>query len=100
MFGALVACAGSAPKTYPFDGVYFKAKAAAVNKTVTRSVFIVQVADASQSITGAREAGRYEGTRYCIENYGTSDIIWEIGPDNPELVLADDTLTLKGMCDA
>lgn len=100
IMGALAACSGGAPKSYPFDGVYFKAKAGAVNKKVTRSVFTVQVAGASQSITGAREAGRYEATRYCIENYGTSDIIWAIGPDSPGQVLADDTLTLKGTCDA
>ncbi len=100
LIGALAACSGGAPKSYPFDGVHFNAKARAVNKKVTRSIFTVQVAQASRSFKGAREAGRYEATRYCIENYGTSDITWEIGPDSPGLVLADDTLTLKGKCEA
>ncbi|MFC3117986.1 DUF5333 family protein [Jhaorihella thermophila] len=27
------------------------------------------------------QAGAYEATRYCIENYGSSRILWEIGPE-------------------
>lgn len=99
LLAALAACTDPAKKAPPFDGIYFKAKARAVDKKVTRSVFTVEVKRATQSVEGAREAGRYEATRYCIENYGTSDIIWAVGPDSAALTLAGDALILKGTCD-
>ncbi len=49
---------------------------------------------------GAREAGRYQATRYCLLTYGGSDKEWTIGPDLPieELPVDGDTLTLQGRC--
>lgn len=83
-----------------FDGFYFPTKASAVDKKATLSHFDVQVKDASASIDGAREAGRYAGTRYCIEKYGTSDIVWSLGPDSDpsQLRVVDGSLNLRGTC--
>ena len=35
----------------------------------------------SASLDGAREAGRHEGTKFCIDAFGTSKINWKVGPD-------------------
>lgn len=83
-----------------FDGLYFKAKAAPVDKKKTLTVFTVSVNDVSQSLDAARSAGGYEGTRYCIANYGTSKIDWAVGPETEpqKLAIDKDTLTFQGTC--
>ncbi len=82
-----------------FDGVYFKAKQSKQKKG--GKTFTVSVKPVSASFDGAREAGRYEGTKYCIQYYGTSEIDWIVGPDADlsQLIPVDDTLTLQGVCD-
>lgn len=93
----LSAC-GNRDKRVAFDGVYFKTKAKRVDDDY--SEFTVSIASPSASIEGAREAGRYEGTRYCIENAGTSRILWTVGPDTDpaQLRIQDDTLVFRGRC--
>lgn len=83
-----------------FDGLYFKAKAAPVDRKKTLAEFVVSVQDVSQSLEGARAAGGYEGTRYCIANYGTSRIDWTVGPETEpqQLVIDKDTLSFRGTC--
>ncbi|MEY8838475.1 hypothetical protein AB9K41_05510 [Cribrihabitans sp. XS_ASV171] len=83
-----------------FDGLYFPSKAQAVDKKVSLADFTVTVQDAAQSLDGAREAGRHEGTRYCIETYGTSRIDWVVGPDSDasQLRIADGKLIFRGTC--
>jgi hypothetical protein len=81
-----------------FDGKYFRTKVSKVDGQ--RDVFTLQVRNASQSIEGAREAARYEGTVYCVNNYGSSDITWAVGPDAPaeNLRLDGDSLIFSGSC--
>ncbi|MFT6091127.1 hypothetical protein [Sulfitobacter sp.] len=81
-----------------FDGIYFKTKVSKVDGQ--RDVFTLLVKSASRSIEGAREAARYEATVYCVNNYGSSDIVWVVGPDTPadNLRLVDDSLTFSGSC--
>ncbi|MCV6584939.1 MAG: hypothetical protein OIF47_05355 [Marinibacterium sp.] len=99
---ALGACRGGlgGPDPVSFDGRTFRASASAVDKRASRALFDVRVRDAAASIDGAREAGRYEGIKYCIHNFGTSDIIWTRGPDDEasKLVVQDGTLTFQGRC--
>lgn len=102
--GALLLTAGCQTREnrlVPFDGFRYKAKAAAVDKKVTRADFTVTVWAVSQSLTGARAAGGYEGTKYCIKEYGSSRIEWIVGPDTPpeNYRIVDDTLTFSGKCD-
>lgn len=94
---ALGACNKDKEQTL-FDGVAFKTRAVKENKDL--SVFVVTVSPVSASLDGAREAGRYQGTRYCIENYGTSTIHWTVGPDTDpaSLVIDKDTAIFKGKC--
>ena len=84
-----------------FGGYYFRAKAKPVNKRKTLKDFTVQVRGVSKSLNGARQAGGYEGTRYCIKKYGTSRIIWQVGPGTePQyLRIEKDQLVFQGSCD-
>lgn len=97
----LAAC-GQRNKNQPaFDGFLFKTKTSSVDKKVSLADFSATVFDASASLDGAREAGRYEGTKYCIANYGSSNVDWVIGPDSDpsQLTLVDNAITFRGRCD-
>ena len=80
-----------------FDGYYFSSKLSR-NKLDDRS-FDLTVRRANRSLSGAREAGRYEATRFCIKNFGTSDIKWVLGPDDQSIGLTGKVLKLSGQCD-
>jgi hypothetical protein len=94
---ALGACAKRSERVY-FNGNYYPAKVGHVG--ADRKAFVVTVRGAGQGLDGAREAGRYEGTRYCIDDYGTSDIEWSQGPDAPagQLRIENGDLILRGRC--
>ena len=79
-----------------FDGHYFAGRA--TKSRVDPHGFSVRIRNAAKSIAGAREAARYEATIYCIEQFGTSDIIWSIGPDDEAISLSNRSLTLAGRC--
>lgn len=95
---ALLAGCNSRDDRIAFDGHFFRAKLSKVDGQ--RDVFTVTVRNVSQSLDGAREAGRYEATKYCIQNYGSSDIRWVVGPETPpqNLRIVDDSLTFQGAC--
>ena len=80
-----------------FDGYYFSSKLSR-NKSDNRS-FDLKVRRANRSLVGAREAGRYEATRFCIKNFGTSDVKWILGPDDQSIGLTGKVLKLSGQCD-
>ena len=80
-----------------FDGHYFAGRAS--KSSVDPYDFSVRIRNAAKSIGGAREAARYEATIYCIEQFGTSDIIWSIGPEDEAISLSNGSLTLTGRCD-
>jgi hypothetical protein len=94
----LSACAERKADRVAFDGVYFRSNASKVDKK--RDQFEVTVSPASSSLEGAREAGRYEATRYCIGTFGTSNIDWVQGPDAEAgtLRISGDKLLLRGAC--
>lgn len=98
--GVLAGCSESRKDRPVFDGVPFRTDASAVDKKVSRAFFEALVYDARSSLDGAREAGRYAGTKYCIANYGSSKIDWAIDIDDPAtpLPLAEDILVLQGTC--
>lgn len=95
--GLLAGCTSSEDRIF-FDGQFYKSKVRKVERQL--DVFVVSVRPVSKSLKGAREAGRYEATVYCVNTYGSSDIIWTAGPDAPEgqLNIEKDTLTLQGRC--
>jgi len=83
-----------------FDGLYFKAKTKRDGDNYAN--FITTISPASAGIEPALEAGRYEGTKYCLaNNFGTSIVHWTVGPDTDpaKLVIVDNEITLRGRCD-
>ena len=82
-----------------FDGLYFPTSAKRIDRE-NRDHIQVFVQKPRQSLKAAREAGRYEAVRYCIQEYGTSQIDWINGPDVEDsgLVFDKDTLVLEGKC--
>lgn len=95
--GVLAGCT-SAEDRILFDGQFYNAKLRKVERQL--DTFVVTVRPVSKSLQGAREAGLYEATVYCINAFGSSDIIWTVGPEAPEenLGIDKDTLTLQGRC--
>lgn len=81
-----------------FDGAYFRARLSADRGD--RQSFSVEVQRASQTLAGAREAGRHKAVQHCIAMFGNSYIDWAQGPDveDRDLVLDRDTLQLRGRC--
>jgi len=95
----LAACSGERrAERVAFDGQFFRASAKKVDRQ--RLNFEVTVRPVSASLAGAREAGRFEAIRYCIGNFGTSNIDWTNGPDAEDgtLRIANDRLLLLGTC--
>lgn len=97
----IAACTPREDTREPFDGFYFKAKTSATDKKTDLALFTATISGVSQSLDGARQAGAYEGTKYCIAQYGTSQIAWTVGPDTDpkDLTIVDDKLTFSGRCD-
>lgn len=95
---ALVSGCSSPDKNVLFDGKMFRG-ALKVDDNDKRS-FVATVSPVSQSLDGAREAARYQGTAYCIRKYGYSDIDWTAGPEADEAALnvVEDALTVQGRC--
>lgn len=93
-------CNADKDKRILFDGHHFRTKAKLTDRKVSAADFGVEVKKATQSLDGARAAGEYAGTRFCIANFGSSRIDWAIGPetDPGELVIEGDTLTFRGTC--
>nr|WP_240931668.1 hypothetical protein [Sedimentitalea sp. CY04] len=100
----LTACDSAKKKRPTYDGVPFKIKTKAVDKKNSRADFIVEIKDAGQSLEGARLAAAHAGVTYCLSEagYGTSDIIWNINPRDPEaqLRLVDGAAVFQGTCES
>lgn len=94
---ALAACGKSGERVF-FEGNYYPADLASTGEG--REAFAVTVQDATQGIEGAREAGRFEATRYCIENYGDSDITWQqgYGVEDARAMTDRGSLIMRGSC--
>ncbi|WP_299962404.1 hypothetical protein [uncultured Roseobacter sp.] len=94
---ALLMGCGSDAEDIRFDGQFYNTSVSDLDE---RHKFEVTASPVSASLTGAREAARYEATIYCVNNYGSSDITWVVGPDAEDatLPISGDTLTLQGAC--
>ncbi|WP_299558012.1 hypothetical protein [uncultured Sulfitobacter sp.] len=93
----LAGCTSAEDRIY-FDGQYYNSKLRKIDGQI--DVFTVSVAPVSRSLAGAVEAGEYEATVHCVNNYGSSDVIWTVGPDTPQTLLPiqNDTLLFQGRC--
>lgn len=97
----LVACDGTrsrlASKRVAFDGVSFLGSARAPDSS-DRHAFVATVGPASRSMAGARAAVHHQGVRYCILNFGVSDIDWQVSPEAEVLPMEGDRIVLPGRC--
>ncbi len=59
--------------------------------------FRIVIKNAVQNVDASREAGQYEGTKYCVETFGTSDIEWGQGPEADPTIIKGN-LHLNGSC--
>lgn len=85
--------------SFTYEGVTFKTK---VEKSKeSRQDFRVVVRNATSGLTGSREAARVAAARYCIDNYGSTDMTFagqSPDSDNEELTLTDGKLVFSGRC--
>ena len=79
----------------PFDGVLFNPK---LKVGASKKDFEIIVPRSHRSLFGAKEAGRYEATIYCVNKFGTSDIIWDVSPDDISKVTSNKSIFIKGRC--
>ncbi|MFX0541332.1 hypothetical protein ACEWPM_006310 [Roseovarius sp. S4756] len=93
----LTAC-GKPGERVRFNGNYYPTDLNQVGDR--REVFVIAVRDPGQGIEGAREAGRFAATRYCVETFGDSTINWLTGydPDAGAAVFDNGKLILRGSC--
>ena len=94
---ALAAC-GAHGKRAMFEGHNYPSK---LKKTGDRpEVFTVTVGDVVQGVAGAREAGNFEATTYCVNTFGDSDITWQpgYGPRDSHAITENGILILRGSC--
>ncbi|MEQ9259990.1 MAG: hypothetical protein RIG84_12950 [Roseovarius sp.] len=95
---ALAGCAKKEERVL-FNGKYYPTKEKAANKS-DRKEFVVTVRRANQGEPGARAAGEHGGQRYCLTNYGTSEIEWIVGPEAPAgtFDVSKGSIALRGTC--
>lgn len=91
---------GSSKNRVFFDGFYFPAKVRPVDKKTQRDEFIIEMKRVTQSLNAAGEAAHFEGTRYCVEEFGSSVIEWAQDPltTTETRVPSNDQLTFRGTC--
>ena len=78
-----------------FDGFMFNSK---LKVGVAKKDFEITVLRANRSLSGAKESGRYEATIYCINKFGTSDIVWDLDPEDVSEVSSSKSILIKGRC--
>jgi hypothetical protein len=93
----LTAC-GSPTDDMLFDGFTFSTKVGKVDRQLDE--FTVEIRDVSQSLEGARRAGAYAGIQHCVRHYGSSDVVWTVGPETPltALPISNNTMVFRGTC--
>ncbi|MGK7755470.1 MULTISPECIES: hypothetical protein [unclassified Roseovarius] len=99
MAGAMVAGCARTTERVTFNGVFYKQKSKAASRD-NRERFVVTVPRVNRGYDGALAAGAYEGKRYCVQNFGTSEVEWYISPLAPRGTVQPNgnKLTFTGKC--
>ncbi len=81
-----------------FNGNYYPGKAYALDNNPDK--FIATVRRVHQGLVGARAAAAYQGMRYCLVNFGNSELTWMAGPERQLTAeeTADGRLSVTGIC--
>jgi hypothetical protein len=98
---ALVALGGCGTKrinNYAFEGEFYQTRTQ--SSRADRKAFVATARPLSKGLEGARQAAAFEGTKHCLDYYGTSLIDWATGPDTDDeaLEIEGDTLVYRGRC--
>lgn len=102
---ALLAGCGTAQRISPFaravpqDPLPFQAR---LNRQRGSPEFSVSVATRGAPLEQWRESARFQGTRHCIQRFGSSDIVWASagGPDDWLVSrTGDGGAVVRGRCD-
>ena len=82
-----------------FDGQYFRTQAGGIKED--RTQFVVTVHDAGRSLVGARMAAVTRANQYCVQQFGRSDLTWDVEPEVEDALLpiSNGDLIMKGTCD-
>lgn len=100
---ALSACAGGNNNMFgnrqSFDGQFFRVKLSDERGNPAR--FTVTVNDARRSLIGARDASVTKASQHCVEQFGRSDLTWDVSPDveDAQLPIINGDLVMMGTCD-
>ena len=82
-----------------FDGNYYPPRSSGDRDD--RRNFTASVKRAELGLEGAQEAVLHEARRYCVTNFGTSDIAWATGPDGdagPGFARSGNRISVSGRC--
>jgi hypothetical protein len=96
---ALVAGCADREERVLFDGNYYPGKVR--GEKDDRRDFTATVRRANAGSEGAQDAAVYEATRYCLKNFGTSEIAWSgaaEGQEGPVYARSGDSLSVTGRC--
>ena len=97
---ALLAGCASREQRVLFDGNFYPPKSRGDRDE--RRNFTATVGRVSRGVEGARKAAVHEATRYCLKNFGTSDIVWAgvaEGESGPVYLRSGDRITVEGRCE-
>ena len=94
VIAALSACGGIVPGGEPLP---FRAK---LIETDEPRVFSVAVANRGAGVAQVRESVRFQGTAYCLFEFGSSHIDWVIDPATQDWAFRQDgeQLRFQGRC--
>ncbi|SDH56248.1 hypothetical protein [Alloyangia pacifica] len=95
---ALLAACGASKDDPEFGGLKFRGSAKAVGDD--RANFAATISNAVRAPSAAVDAGFYEGTKYCINYLGTSDIAWAVDPEamRAQPRMSGKDLVMRGRC--
>ena len=82
-----------------FDGNYYPPKSSGDRND--RRNFTASVKRADLGLEGAQKAVLHEARRYCVTNFGTSDIAWADGSDGgagPAFARSGSRVSVSGRC--
>ena len=96
--GTVLAACAERKERVTFNGVFYKAKAKPASDD--RQTFSLKVPRVDRGFEGALLAADYEAARYCIKEFGTSELEWFNGPEGDEGTIAveNNTMTFSGRC--
>lgn len=95
----LLSGCGDRAERVTFGGNYYPAKSS--GNSQDRRAFTASVSRASNGMAGAQQAALHEATRYCLQNFGTSDIDWSGVPEGaqiPAYARAGNRVSVTGRC--